>query len=128
MVNYREVELEKIRFALDQYISSELLDSELYIDLVGDQIRACIRGFIWGESGSAHYQEIEYPRDWFQAFKARWFPAWLIKRYPIIYHKVIIDVKTIYPEFKAIVPGQKYRLLIHRNDYTVEALANMDVE
>ena len=32
------------------------------------------------------YHVIRYPKDWWQAFKYRWFPSWLKGRFPIEYH------------------------------------------
>jgi hypothetical protein len=31
-----------------------------------------------------------YPRDWWEAFKERWFPRFLLRRYPVQY--VVIDI------------------------------------
>ena len=30
----------------------------------------------------------EYPEDWWQAIKERWFPKWLLRRYPVKYAQV----------------------------------------
>ena len=34
------------------------------------------------------YHDIEYPADWYQAFKQRWFPRWALKRTPVRMTKV----------------------------------------
>jgi len=39
---------------------------------------------------------IKYPKDWWQAFKERWFPKWLLKRYPVQYHEA--HVRAFYPK------------------------------
>jgi hypothetical protein len=31
--------------------------------------------------------EVQWPADWREAFKERWFPAWALKRWPVRYHK-----------------------------------------
>ncbi len=43
-------------------------------------------------------RDIVYPSDWWQAFKERWFPKWLRKRYPVQYteHKIA----ALYPEIQ----------------------------
>lgn len=28
-------------------------------------------------------KDVEYPADWWEAFKDRWFPSWLKRRYPV---------------------------------------------
>ena len=32
-----------------------------------------------------------YPSDWWQAFKERWFPPWLLSRYPVRYTDIIAE-------------------------------------
>ena len=55
---------------------------------------AQITVFIAGE----RVKEIRYPLDWWQAFKERWFPKWLLKWKPVVYHTWKIDF--LYPELK----------------------------
>jgi len=43
-----------------------------------------------------------YPLDWWQAFKARWFPAWALKRWPAKMKHVGGGRKEL--EFRAIFP------------------------
>lgn len=37
--------------------------------------------------------EILYPADWWQAFKGRYFPHWLLKRYPVKYNTVQTTIR-----------------------------------
>jgi len=30
----------------------------------------------------------DYPRDWWQAFKERWYPEWAKRKWPIVYNRV----------------------------------------
>jgi len=32
---------------------------------------------------------VQYPRDWWEAFKARWFPVWVLRSCPVQY--TVID-------------------------------------
>lgn len=41
-----------------------------------------------------------WPADWFQAFKERWFPRWLLARFPVRYSGVDVD-RQIY---RAVCP------------------------
>jgi len=43
---------------------------------------------------------VSWPIDWWQAFKERWFPAWLRRRFPVIRDGVYVDKKI----YKAICP------------------------
>jgi len=45
---------------------------------------------------------VEFPADWWQSFKERWFPKWAIKRYPVIYTKIKIKEKL---KLNDIVPS-----------------------
>jgi len=37
----------------------------------------------------------EYPSDWWSAFKLRWFPKWVLKRFPP--NITILETKALYP-------------------------------
>jgi hypothetical protein len=39
---------------------------------------------------------IVYPADWKEAFKERWFPSWLLEKFPVKY--VRVDVMEYYPK------------------------------
>ena len=41
---------------------------------------------------------LTYPRDWWQAVKARWWPAWLLRRWPVRYTTVTVEKYAVYPE------------------------------
>jgi hypothetical protein len=41
--------------------------------------------------------ELKWPYDWKQAFKERWFPGWLLKRYPVRYsHTILTEIAGIH--------------------------------
>jgi hypothetical protein len=46
----------------------------------------------------------QYIDNWFEYFKLRWFPAWLLKKYPVKYAVKEWDVKTIYPNLTTQLP------------------------
>lgn len=114
------VSLEKLKFAIESYISPEMMH---YIENISiderymRQLTVAIRGFVWAEKDALKHQEIKYPYDWWQAFKERWFPAWLLKRYPVQYHVVVLDVRALYPEIKFKMPEKNPVLMVQRSDY-----------
>jgi hypothetical protein len=57
-------------------------------------------------------QDFEYPADWWQAFKERWFPAWLLKRFPVVRVGYIVEVKALYP--KIALPDSEHFLHVTR--------------
>lgn len=42
--------------------------------------------------------EHKYPSNWKEAFKERWFPAWLKRRYPVKYRVVVMEAKAVLPK------------------------------
>ena len=42
----------------------------------------------------------KYPKDWWEAFKEKWFPLWLKGRYPVQYTNIDIEV----PRYDAVCP------------------------
>lgn len=40
---------------------------------------------------------VSYPADWWQAFKERWFPAWVKRRWPVKYTRYTIKAWEVYP-------------------------------
>jgi len=50
--------------------------------------------------------EEKWPADWWQAIKDRWFPEWLLSRWPVRYKTVSIH-ETIYKAVYTDVSGMK---------------------
>lgn len=42
----------------------------------------------------------QYPADWKEAFKERWFPKWLLKRYPVKYTYIEMKAVQLYPKIQ----------------------------
>jgi hypothetical protein len=106
-----EVELERIKIGLVEKLSytalhdlSVSVNDDFFTNLVSVQIK----GYIWGERGKS--ETIKYPKNWREAFKERWFPAWLLRRYPVVYRVHEINTTTLYPNFKISVPDQTHVL------------------
>lgn len=103
----REVTLEKIRVGLLRAISRELLDAEVdvWLDSQIDAVMAHIRGYIWGEEPAAFILRV--PADWWQAVKERFFPRWLLKRFPIRYQTYTVHLKALYPSLRLSLPQHR---------------------
>ena len=116
-----KAQLEKLKIGLVQQISQHLLDVSVDADdiskqIVGDIVMQ-VRGYVWAEQESVRHQEIRYPKDWWQAAKGRWFPAWARSRWPVEDKVVVIDVRAIYPEFRPAVPKERVVLHIMRKEH-----------
>ena len=119
-----ETVLEKLMVAFEADLGDLLVDPQIdisgYAEFARDTIYARIKGFVWAEEESAKYIAVKYPADWWQAFKEKYFTAWMLERWPVIYKKFSWNVKCLYPEFRPSIPNQKYVLSIQKgkNDDT----------
>ena len=43
---------------------------------------------------------VQYPADWWEALKARWFPAWALRRWPVRLRVETFDMKAIWQRFQ----------------------------
>jgi len=54
-----------------------------------------LRAFILGKKVEEIPKEwFEYPRDWWHAFKERFFPKWLLKRFPVENKKKVVKLEV----------------------------------
>ena len=110
-VNYRTVELEKFKLVALQYLDEKLadfgeppkLDISAHTSFMLDQLVLRLQQCVWGRE--VERQECQWPADWWQALKERWFPAWAKKRWPIEYKRVVITARELYPQM-AFPPHQ----------------------
>jgi len=104
------VDLEKIKFGFMQIMSKHFLDSGIDArwNMMGDLEIMCT-GYLLGEPQPDI--DIEYPKDWWQAFKERWFPKWLLNKYPVIKRYHTLRRNIVYPELKVSLPLNTHRLI-----------------
>lgn len=85
------INLEKMQFEISKYIPESIL-GEARIDIsetIKNEMKAEIRFFLYGKEIKREIEETySYPRDWWQAFKERWYPGFLKKQFPVKYRKV----------------------------------------
>ncbi len=70
------------------------------LDAAKDELVVSLTSYIYGLLDDRIKIYEEYPEDWWQAFKERWFPAWILRRYPVKYRVIDIDRKI----YKAVCP------------------------
>ena len=110
----RIVTLNKLKVGFEQVISDELAGGNvewMHDHLLG-AMRLSIRGFLYGRK--AEHREYQWPADWWQAFKERWFPLWAKARWPVQYERRVVDVMEIYPTYKPALPPDmhQFRLVL----------------
>jgi len=115
-----EIKLEQIRFRFQSWLTRDALETaEMYnvtVKMITDQVKdrflLDMDAFFLGEHVSDHL--ITYPEDWWQAFKDRWFPDWLIKKYPIKLTVHKFEYKMIYDKFKCQLPEESHKLIMNK--------------
>lgn len=45
-------------------------------------------------------EPIRYPATWLDAFKLRWFPRWLLRRYPVTYTVLVPETTEMLPDIR----------------------------
>ncbi len=81
--------LEKLKFGLSEHIHPVLLSKlrlSIEEDIFTKDLIARIRGFVWSKEVKKEVEEtFSYPSNWWEAVKARFFPKFLKRRYPVKY-------------------------------------------
>jgi len=54
--------------------------------------------------GSDTIRTVRWPRDWWQAVKERFFPKWLLRRFPVMYKERVFQASLMLP--KIVIPKQ----------------------
>lgn len=80
--------------------------NEFHIDEHARLMSMHVKGFVWAEN--LRGDPISYPADWWEAFKERWFPAVLLKRWPVKRTTHRVDFKVLYPDYRAITEDQRF--------------------
>ena len=111
-----EVELERFTLGVFTYLPPALardfacpadVDFDEHVSFFCDDIALRVRQAVYGETLESI--ECRYPRDWWAAFRERWFPAWALRRWPVIYHVTVLEARALYP--KISLPGEPHHLV-----------------
>lgn len=89
-----EVILERLKFYSKNIIPKEIVtpcNIEFLKDKLSDDFVFQWKAAVTGQG----LRTIRYPKDWWQAFKERWFPKILKRWWPVEYK--IIDIYALYP-------------------------------
>lgn len=70
----------------------QTLTVDEYYNLHAQAAIRTFKAFFYGHpNGGRVKAETQWPADWWQAFKDRWFPAWALKLWPVEYEYFIVD-------------------------------------
>lgn len=114
-MNIEQFDLKRHYVAIGHKISDNLLEPQASI--VMNKVMGCmeleIRGYVWAQDGQTI--DIEYPRDWREAFKQRWFPAWAKKRWPVVTVRHVINADLLYPNIRILMPKEQHFLRLNHH-------------
>ncbi len=84
-----------VQEALSKYgmygLQSRLTLEENVHSMVRDMIYT-LRGYVAGKDRvEVYYKYFRWPENWWEAFKERWFPDFLLLRYPVKYHNETVE-------------------------------------
>lgn len=109
-VGIERIRLDKITFGQNVRIGAEVLvgcaiTPELLIQKTVTDMLLALRQDVFAQK----IEEVShsYPSDWWQAFKARWFPNWLLRRYPVTTTTFRLTASALYPKI-AFPDGTMY--------------------
>jgi len=117
--------IEKLKYFLVYKLGNEFgqrmddIEFSKHVFFTTDEIYTRIKGYVFAEKESVKRQEIKYPLDWWQAFKERWFGKLLLKRWPVLYKVVILDVRVLYPCYKPVLKNEVSCLSIHKTIHQI---------
>jgi len=99
--------LEKTFFQIRKNVSNHLMEAkvEFLASVLPRWFEIEISGYIWGEEIGR--QEVEWPADWWEHFKKRWFPRWAIRKWPVKMITRRFVAKALYPDYKEVFKDQR---------------------
>jgi len=105
-----EIAIKKVFPNASDFISSHNLDLTKVIEPQLCQLALELRAYLTSERLSRI--DVKYPKDWWQAFKERCFPKWLLEKFPVEYHEKRYDVRAFYP--RVSLPQEKHYVRVFK--------------
>jgi hypothetical protein len=109
------IQLDVVKLTARQWIDREFLThANLSInEAIGDQFG---RWFViqWRMAGQKSVDQNAWvlPSDWWQYFKQRWFPKWLLKRHPVKFTTYKLNMLCAYP--RIALPEHQHGLFVYK--------------
>ena len=104
----RVVTLQPQRYAVMEAVPKALLSSakmeaSKWVEFTQDRLVLRLSAYMLEQQVDEQY--LEYPADWWEAVKLRWFPAWALRRWPVRYTHWRASVCAAYPD--RTIPGER---------------------
>ena len=95
-----EIVMDRVLFAIQRRIpkvmARDAVNLDTYLDHMTEEMVYSLRYEVLG----VHLDErvVRYPADWWQALRARWLPMWWLRRRPVRWTEVRMELKALYPQ------------------------------
>lgn len=70
--------------------------TELYLEKIADDLVLTLKHEIYGKKV---VKEFKYPATWWDSFKLKFFPKWLLKKYSAKYSTITFNAYALFPDF-----------------------------
>lgn len=110
----KEVHLEAKRYCAAKTVDLRFLrDAEVTTRLIGESLDIMTLELAATVYGKPHPMKeyFQFPLNWWEAFKLRFFSRKLQSRFPIKYEKIYVTLSETYPDFSPAVKGE--RVVVH---------------
>lgn len=112
-----EIELEPLRYVAQAMASRLMLHNvelDQYWEYQMDHLVTALHAKVWAQEVDT--AATRHPRDWWEAFKERWFPAFLLVRWPVKYAEFDVRAMRVYPEMAIPRQPSVVKFFVHERD------------
>lgn len=96
-VAMKQVVLERLRFAYSVRLPEANRVVDVYRLFDAREMVVKIEQAVWARALCKAHQ-FDFPADWWQALKHRWFPRWALRRWPVRFASFDLTPYHAYPE------------------------------
>lgn len=115
------IDLYKEQFSMTHEISDlaqKLAYEEISTEKLVDGLRYRLVGHIFAQNAFENPVRVgRYPANWWEALKERWFPKFMLKRWPVLYAYIWVTGKILYPYLRVALPKETKVLKIMVSPY-----------
>ena len=110
--DFKEILLERIQLRIEQRTSMEYIKLNVlpFFDCIASQMVFALEASIWGEK--AGIAEIRFPKDWWQALKARFAPKWFLRKWPVLEAVHKVDFFRVYSKLPISLLGEENVVIV----------------
>lgn len=112
-VAYKEIRLERERFQIGMKAGRISVRDRHHWEL--EQREDMIARLTYEVYGRRAERTVSWPETWWDAVKQRWFPAWALKRWPVVMHVETVTARALFPELH---PVERSHLIIYSVENT----------